>query len=221
MLGAAQALHIPELEALAFGFGMRHVGASCPVSTALMCLERFRVAGSREFASSWQRALLRAYSTAEILRSPEFNELSLVTLQALLRACTMHEDENQLWVACLGWARAQAAREPAGEPEARPPLAPRKIFGRSAQPVVPKQVCGPFAKPIVEKQAHDSSSRPADIQWQRWLLPLAPVFRFALMGDKDFAANVQEIHDMLPELRSAIYTSRRRDVRTFTIKDDP
>jgi hypothetical protein len=203
MLSAAQALVIPELEALAYGFGMRHIGtSSCSVSIALMCLERLRTVGSREFAASWQRALLRSYPTSEVLQSSVFQELSLVTLQGLLRSCSLHEDENKLWAGCLTWAKAQAAREPAAAPAARAPLAPRKLFGRAAQPIIGKP--------------SDSSDKEGVAKWQRWLLPLAPGFRFALMSDKDFAANVQGIHVVLPELRSAIYASRRRDVRTFS-----
>jgi hypothetical protein len=203
MLSAAQALVIPELEALAYGFGMRHIGtSSCSVGIALMCLERLRTVGSREFAASWQRALLRSYPTSEVLRSNVFQDLSLVTLQGLLRSCSVHEDENKLWAACLTWAKAQAAREPAKAPATRPPLAPRKLFGRAAQPIIGKPA--------------DSSDREGVAKWQRWLLPLAPGFRFALMSDKDFATNVQGVHVVLPELRSAIYASRRRDVRTFS-----
>lgn len=216
MLSAAQAMVIPELEALAYGFGMRHIGtASCSVSIAIMCLERFRTVGSREFAASWQRALLRAYPISEVLQSPVFTELSLVTLQGLLRSCSMHEDESKLWKACLDWAKAQAAREPAVAPAARPALAPRKLFGRAAQPIIGK----PAIQGRHSRASLDSSDNAGVVKWQRWLLPLAPGFRFALMSDKDFAMNVQGIHIILPELRSAIYASRRRDVRTFATSD--
>merc|ERR1712217_594513 len=112
-----------------------------------------------------------------------------------LKAEAVHVDPAALWGKCLAWAQTQATKKPTTSPLI-PGSPPRnKLFGTGAK------LSAALALP---------SPEPAAVEWQRDLIPVANLVRFADMDAVTFARNVEGMHPMLPDLRAAIYTARRR-----------
>mmetsp|Transcript_129661 Transcript_129661/g.276600 ORF Transcript_129661/g.276600 Transcript_129661/m.276600 type:complete len:370 (-) Transcript_129661:83-1192(-) len=226
VVAAARFLGLLELEELIVAWGMEGLAAAATESApaidaggveeggsglddALQCLEALCVAPTAELpapcdcgganAAAWREALLRNHQAAEVFASPAFISLSPAALQELLQAESLRADPEALWRASLAWAYASAQHSPqeVQGAVARSPK-PRKLFGvatRLAESLAP-------APPPVEQ-----------VEWQRRLTPVVEAIRFSQMTPAAFANHVEALDPMLPELRQAIYASRRRCTR--------
>jgi len=160
-------------------------------------------------ASLWRSAILKAFTTQEVTSSLDFTLLTDSAMAFLLaggQSCVSEAgqwDASLLWQACVDWARHRKERE---QPPAQDPTAgstgtarsPRKLFAAGARLVT---VATP--KPA-----------ESDVDWQRWLLPVAELTRWGEMTPSSFACHIEALDPMLPELRQVIYAVRRKDART-------
>lgn len=179
-------------------------GGGGSADTALRCLERLctmdeQSAGSR----AWQQVTLQAFTSEQVLSSAAFLALSPAAMRGLLLGGgggggehDLHADPCTLWRACLDWARALAG--PPGPPEApgKACAVPRRLFGHRGT-----RLAGSLA-PAVPGEA--------EVAWQEPLLSVVDLVGFYKMSPKDFAAHVEALDPILPQLRQAIYTSRRQ-----------
>lgn len=160
--------------------------ADMDVDSALRCLEE--LCGT---PSAWCSALLRAFPASEVLGSAAILALSPMALQELIEAEVFQSEPVAVWDVALAWARARAVPEPPKQP-APPPLRP---FARQLLPLEP---------PVL-----------GAVEWQRCLLPKAKRIHFAAMTATEFA-QVEALDPMLPELRQAIYATRRRHLQAMS-----
>jgi len=167
------------------------------VTDALWCLEQLCTLEPRaKRVTAWREALIKAYTTKQILASEAFFGLSPVTLEELLKEDSMHSDPGTLWVTCVHWAWACAQRHPPVEQPAMPEGAkPPKLFGRNTR------LAAILAPAVPPGQL---------VAWQQQLLPVVEHMRFAQMAAAEFAKHVESLDPMLPELRQAIFSTRRR-----------
>jgi len=145
----------------------------------------------------WAEALLQAYTPLDIFSSRTFFSLAPYAVEQLFEEEPMHMDPGMLWIASLHWAYRYAELHP---PETQ----------ASEQPVPPR-LFGPGCK------ISDILSKPppsdGEVAWQRRLLPLAARIDFSQMGPCEFAKNIDALDPILPELRQAVYATRRRGTR--------
>merc|ERR1712137_1348248 len=139
--------------------------------------------------------MFQVFTGPDALASSVFLDLPLTALRNLLQAEAVHTDPAALWARCLAWAQAQAAKKATTSPLIPGSPVRNKLFGTGAK------LSAALAPP---------SPAPEAVEWQRDLIHVADLVRFAEMDAVMFARNVEGLDPMLPDLRSAIYTARRR-----------
>lgn len=210
---AARILGMPELDWAAFHWGIGNLksgtvgdalcyfGMMCSNVDALPIDGIDAFCGTTRFsrAIQWRSALLKAFHGCELIASPAFLELREGAMLLLLECEEMHSEPSFLWESCIRWALGRKERElPLSDVAAR---APSLSFENP-----PKKLFVPGARLVMV-----SSLGPAeeDVDWQRWLLPIAEHMRFKDMPAEVFAMQMEAIQPMLPELRQVIYRVRR------------
>merc|ERR1711924_517910 len=123
-------------------------------------------------------------------------------LLLLLECEELHSQPVQLWDQCVRWAYLRKGQESSSLTEPRPPgpdsaKPPRKMFVPGARLVA---ISAP--QPVNQ-----------EVAWQAALLPVAERTRFIDMPAGAFAAHMEAINPMLPELRQVIYRIRRQGVK--------
>lgn len=232
---AARALGLEELEELVLAWGLenlqsvaasgakpeaggRNVARSqmgcCASGTsdlALLCLSRMcTLAPPPQSTPKWRDALLCAYSREEVLESPAFYEVSLGALRQLLEGNALHaKREELLWQACVEWAHVRAGHRQLTLPREPPPASPAAVaLSRGSEP---RKLFGRGAK--LGRSLAPPAPSPKEVEWQEPLLSIADVVRFWDMAPADFASVLEAMEPMLPQLRQAIYSTRRRGAR--------
>jgi len=195
----------------AIGDALCYFGMMCSNIDAVPIDEVDPFFGTTRFsrAIQWRSALLKAFDGCEIVASPAFLELREGTMLLLLECEEMHSQPSFLWQCCIRWALGRKDRElPLSK---RTPGGPAFSFEK-----LPKKLFVPGARLVTV-----SSLGPAedDVDWQRWLLPIAERVRFKDMPAQDFAAQMEAIQPMLPELRQVIYRVRRTPWSGQLIRD--
>mmetsp|Transcript_146865 Transcript_146865/g.258853 ORF Transcript_146865/g.258853 Transcript_146865/m.258853 type:complete len:367 (-) Transcript_146865:28-1128(-) len=215
VLAAARSLGLAELEEAALSWGLANLTTAAAdqgeqrdtVGDALRCLaqlsevEEFRTLGGA--ALIWRDALLQAHPASEVLSSSSFVSLPPSALEILLASEDVHRDPGLLWRVCVLWARQRPVEE----------LGPFETARTSAvvkDGTMPRKLFIPGARLHTVSMASPSES---EVEWQRWLLPIAEISRFSAMDACSFATHVEAIKPMLPELAQAIYAARRRGLR--------
>merc|ERR1712183_1073084 len=124
-------------------------------------------------------------------------------MMLLLQSEEIHANPAQLWKYCVRWAWARKDREV-------PIAKPTSWCAGPSFEKPPKKLFVPGARLVAV-----SAPQPAEheVDWQRWLLPVAERIRFKDMPAGAFAAHMEAISPMLPELRQVIYKIRRQGVR--------
>lgn len=227
-LYAARSFGMEELEEMLLAWGFADLGSlNPPLAADSMAAERI-IEGDNDAAldnalltlecmcmlmprpsctTAWREALLRNFSARQVLGSPIFFKFQPEALQELLGAEPMHADPMELWRACVEWALVRGGHynlvlpkePPLGAPAGCGRVPPKKLFGQSARL---SQALAPTA--------------PANeaVEWQEPLLLVVQQLRFWQLSAADFAALLEGIAPVLPQLREAIYSSRRKGVRT-------
>mmetsp|Transcript_11818 Transcript_11818/g.19399 ORF Transcript_11818/g.19399 Transcript_11818/m.19399 type:complete len:413 (-) Transcript_11818:69-1307(-) len=226
VVAAARILHLPELDRGVIAWGLAHFEAlaasrgvnkehllqesheipeSC-VGDALRCFGVLCLPLGKNWetkyaaATAWREAMLKAFESEEISSSAAFLELSEDALLLLMGCKEMHRNPADLWDKCICWARKRKESEDplkelpssCGGPQFA--LLPRKLFVPGARLVT------------LSPQAPEEK----EVDWQRWLLQIAEITRFQDMPAGIFAAHMDSISPMLPELRQVIYKIRRQ-----------
>lgn len=236
---AARILQIPELDQAALRWGISYLrslapwrgtyndplasrivdkfaeseeGRYGPIGDALcfyasLCLpiagDDLNSQGRRQAAEACRDAILVAYDCEEMASNPAFLDLSEDAMLLLLESEAIHEKPEHLWEYCVRWAFTRKDRE-------LPPTKPTLFCSGPSLKKPGKKLFAPGARMVAV-----SVPEPADeeVDWQRWLLPIAERMRFQDMAVAAFAAHVEAIHPMLPELRQVIYRVRRQSIR--------
>jgi hypothetical protein len=154
-------------------------------------------------AVAWREALIKAFDPEKIAECPAFLELPEEAMLLLLESEAIHTKPSYLWEQCVRWALLRKEREtPVSK---QPPFCAGPSFETP-----PKKLFAPGARLVTV-----SVPKPADheVDWQRWLLPVAERIQFKDMSAGAFAAHMEAINPMLPELRQVIYRVRRLGIR--------
>lgn len=156
----------------------------------------------QDIVTQWREALLRAFDCADIGASTAFLELREGAMLLLLEIEEIHAKPALLWERCVRWAWLRKDREQ--------PLAKATAWGALSFENPPKRLFAAGARLVTV-----STPTPAehDVDWQRWLLPVAERMRFQDMPPQAFAAHMEAMQPMLPELRRVIYRVRRQGTR--------
>jgi len=159
--------------------------------------------GRRQAAEACRDAILVAFDCQEMSSNPVFLDLPEDALLLLFECEVIHEQPEHLWEHCVRWAFTRKDRE-------LPPTKPTWFCSGPSFEKPAKKMFAPGARMVAV-----SVPEPADeeVDWQRWLLPIAERMRFKDMAAGAFAAHVEAIHPMLPELRQVIYRVRRQGIR--------
>lgn len=160
-------------------------------------------------AMSWRQALMKAFNSEEIASHPTFLELPEEAMLLLLECEEIHARPGHLWKHCVQWAWVRKERE----------LPITKSAAWCTGPSFekpPKKLYVPGARLVAV-----SAPQPAEheVDWQRWLLAVAERMRFKDMQAAEFAAHMEAINPMLPELRQVIYRVRRQGIHRDTAGD--
>jgi hypothetical protein len=231
IVAAARVLQLPELDQGVIGWGLSHLealasardhstpkhnGASDalePIEHALRCFAVLCMSiGNANPSSSqarhasavaWRDALLQAFNIQEIISSAMLLELTEDAMLLLLEGSEIHVDPSLLWERCVWWAQVRRQRvqpPPRKAPWCTGPdfvLPTRKLFVPGAR------LATMSAPPPPEHK----------VDWQRWLLRIAEITHFKDMTAASFAAQMDSIDPMLPELRQIIYKVRRQELK--------
>lgn len=166
---------------------------SLPIGGASMGMQTRRGA-----ALAWRATMMQAFTAPEIASSPAFLQLPEEAMLLLLESGDIHRDSPEhLWTCCVQWAKLRREREV-------PPLPPSFSGPNYENP--PKKLFAAGARVVTV-----SAPKPAldEVGWQTWLLPIAERTDFNHMSPQSFAAYMEAINPMLPELRQVIYKVRR------------
>lgn len=187
------------------GDALRHFGAVClPLGeSSLNDEDRYKA------AVAWREALVKAFDTDDMTTNDQFLQLPEEAMVLLLESDAVHSKPAELWGSCVKWAWTRKDREllpSKTQPWCKGPSfekPPKKMFAAGARTVTV------------------SHPRPADheVDWQRWLIPVAERTRFKDMPAGAFVAHMDNIDPMLPELRQVIYRVRRQGIRIELAKN--
>mmetsp|Transcript_36106 Transcript_36106/g.69525 ORF Transcript_36106/g.69525 Transcript_36106/m.69525 type:complete len:352 (-) Transcript_36106:130-1185(-) len=145
----------------------------------------------------WSEALFQAYTPLDIFSCSAFFTLAPFAVEQLFEEEPMHMDPGMLWIASLHWAYRYAELHPPETPAPEDPV-PTRLFGPGCK------ISDILSKP---------PPSDGEVAWQRRLLPLAARIDFSQMGPPEFAKNIDALDPILPELRQAVYATRRRGTR--------